>query len=261
MQLIDEMEATGRWLFRWRSYLPFVTVVLLFVALDHFTYPFGSHWWDEAWESVCLAASLAGLALRVVTTGYAPKGMSGRNMKRQVAEQLNTTGMYSIVRNPVYVGNFLIALGMSLFPRLWWIPLVYTLLFALYYERIVFAEEVFLRREFGRRFEDWAARTPAFLPRPSRWQPPASPFNLRKVLRQEHQTLFGIIVVFYCLEVVGDYFVDHELFADAAWNVAMALAVIFFLTIRALRKYTTVLKDRKPQSPDAAPSSQSAVAG
>ena len=73
MQLIEQMEATGRWLFRWPSYLPFVTIVLLFVGLYHFTYPFGSHWWDGAWELVCLVVSLTGLALRVVTTGYAPK--------------------------------------------------------------------------------------------------------------------------------------------------------------------------------------------
>jgi len=259
MLLIEEMEATGRWLFRRRSYLPFVTIVLLFVALNHFTYPFGSHRWDQAWELLCFPVSFAGLALRVVTTGYAPKGTCGRNMKTQVAEQLNTTGMYSIVRNPLYLGNFFIALGMFLFPRVWWVPLVYTLLFTLYYERIVFAEEVFLRRKFGRLFEDWAAKTPAFVPRPSHWKPPASPFNLRKVLRQEHQTLFGIVAVYYGLEVVGDYVVDHELFVDAAWNVAMALAAAFFLTIRVLRRYTTVLKDRKPPSPaPAAP--QSAIA-
>jgi len=259
MLLTEEMEAMGRWLFRWRSYLPIITVVLLFIALDHFTYPFGSHRWDEAWESVCLAVSLAGLVLRIATTGYAPRRTSGRNMKSHVAEQLNTTGMYSIVRNPLYLGNFLIALGMSLFPRLWWVPLVYALLFALYYERIVFAEEVFLRRKFGRRFEEWAARTPAFVPRLRRWQPPALPFNLRKVFRQEHQTLFGIVVVFYCLEGVGDYFVDRELFADPVWNGAIVLAAAFFFTIRVLRKYTTVLKDREPQSPAAA-SSQAPLA-
>ena len=254
MLLIDEMEATGRWLFRWRSYLPLVTVVLLLVSLRHFAYPFGSHKWDEAWETLCLAFSFLGLGLRVATVGYAPKGTSGRNMKKQKAEQLNMTGMYSVVRNPIYLGNFLIGLGIFLFPRVWLLPVVYALLFALYYERIVFAEEVFLRHKFGRRFEDWAAKTPAFLPRPSHWKPPASRFNFRKVCRHEHQTLYAIILVFYALEVSGDYLLNHKLFMDPAWNAVAILATVFFITMRILRKCTPVLNDRERETTDSGPS-------
>ena len=38
-------------------------------------------------------------------------------------------------------------------------PLLYMLIFTLYYERIIFAEEMFLRREFGQAYLDWAATT------------------------------------------------------------------------------------------------------
>ncbi|MGB8874133.1 MAG: hypothetical protein WCC75_12145, partial [Desulfobaccales bacterium] len=45
--------------------------------------------------------------------GLPPRGTSGRNTQGQVAETLNTTGIYSLVRNPLYLGNFLIWLGLS----------------------------------------------------------------------------------------------------------------------------------------------------
>ena len=46
------------------------------------------------------------------------------------------------------------------------------LVFWLYYERIMLAEEEFLRARYGKAFDDWAARTPAFLPNFRHWVPP-----------------------------------------------------------------------------------------
>ena len=62
---------------------------------------------------------------------------------------LNTSGLYSVVRHPLYLGNYLMWLGVALFSRTWWAPVIVSLVFWLYYERIMFAEEEFLRRQFG----------------------------------------------------------------------------------------------------------------
>lgn len=247
MPLIEEMESTGHWLFRWRSYLPIATIALVIAGLQHFVYPFDSHRWDEAWEMICLAISLLGLAIRVVTVGFAPRGTSGRNTKRQVADTLNMTGIYSVVRNPLYLGNFMVGLGESLFLRVWWIPVIYTLAFMLYYERIIFAEEMFLRQKFGELYMNWASRTPAFLPRFRQWKPPALTFNLRKVCRQEHQTLVIMVAVFYCLELAGDYELGHDLFDDTMWNAIAVVTALIFATIRVLRRFTSVFKDKEPE--------------
>ncbi|MGC9453013.1 MAG: methyltransferase family protein, partial [Oceanipulchritudo sp.] len=51
-------------------------------------------------------------------------GTSGRNTKQQVAYSLNTTGFYSVVRNPLYLGNFFMYLGIALFTHHWWLVLV-----------------------------------------------------------------------------------------------------------------------------------------
>jgi protein-S-isoprenylcysteine O-methyltransferase Ste14 len=245
MPMIEEMEAAGKWLFRRRSGLPLLLLVLFFAGLANFAYPFGSHPWDQFWEVLCLVVSLSGLATRVMTVGFAPCRTSGRNRKEQVADELNTTGMYSVVRNPLYFGNFLVGLGMSLFLREWWPPITYALLFILYYERIVFAEEVFLREKFGQAYLDWAADTPAFVPRLGRWKPPALPFNGKKVLRSEHQTLLVIVCTLYCFEFLEDYRVNGRIETDWMWNGILACTLIIFTAIRILHKCTSVLKDRR----------------
>ena len=202
--LIDEMEKHGKWLFRWRSYLPLVAAVLLLSSLPHFVYLFGSHFWDQVWEMFCLGISFLGLFIRIATVGYTPIRTSGRNTTQQVADSLNTSGMYSVVRNPLYLGNFLVGLGFSMFVHVWWVTVIYALLFLVYYERIIMTEELFLQKKFGQEYWEWSKKNPIFFPRFRQWQSPTLPFNIRKVCRNEHQTLFLIVLIFYSLELLGD---------------------------------------------------------
>ncbi|MDR2152686.1 MAG: DUF1295 domain-containing protein, partial [Helicobacteraceae bacterium] len=59
--------------------------------------------------------SALGVAIRVYTIGYKHKGTSGRNTKTQQASALNTKGIYSLTRNPLYLGNFLIGWGVIVY--------------------------------------------------------------------------------------------------------------------------------------------------
>ncbi len=139
MALREELEKQGTWLFKWRSYLPLFILPLFLIALRHSEYlerVFGDLM-DDIYESLCLAISFLGLAIRCLTIGYGPKGTSGRNTKKQKAKILNTTGMYSIVRHPLYLGNFLIFLGITLFVQVWWFSLLAILAFWLYYDLVI----------------------------------------------------------------------------------------------------------------------------
>lgn len=126
MALREEFENTGNWLFRWRSYLPLIVIGRFLLTLREYEYPDHSERLDHIWEVVCLIVSFFGLGIRIFTIGHTPKG-SGRNTKHQVAETLNTTGPYFVVRNPLYLGNFFAALGIALFAHLWWLTLIYLL--------------------------------------------------------------------------------------------------------------------------------------
>jgi protein-S-isoprenylcysteine O-methyltransferase Ste14 len=241
MALQEEFETTGEYCFRWRSYLPLVMAVLFILALAQFRYPFGDRRLDLAWDAGCLGVALLGQIVRFFTVGFVPRGTSGRNTKGQVAEVLNTTGMYAIVRNPVYLGNFLIWFGLSLFMKSVWFTTVIILFFTIFYERIIFTEEVFLRQKFGEVFVEWAGKTPAIIPRFRNWRPPTLPFSVKSAIKREYGTFFAIITTFTVLEVLAGLFTYGTLRIEAVWVKLFVGSGVFYLAIRYLKKKTQVL--------------------
>jgi len=91
----------GEFLFRWRSYLPVLFLPFFVFSFGEFRYLRDSHTAQYAWAACCLLLSTTGLIVRLVTIGFVSDGTSGRNTKSQVAKELNTTGMYSLCRNPL----------------------------------------------------------------------------------------------------------------------------------------------------------------
>ncbi len=244
MPLREEWETQGNWLFRWRSYLPIGLFLLVGWAVVDFQYAGQRHAYQEAWMVGCMLVSFTGLAIRALVVGYSPKGTSGRNTAAgQIAEELNATGMYSLVRHPLYVGNFLIWFGVPLFFHNAWVLAVFCLVFWLYYERIMFAEEEFLRRKFGQEYVRWATTTPAFLPRLSGWRQPLLPFSWRNVLRREYTALFGILMGFAGLEVLEHLVMERRFEIETHWKVLIPLTVAVYVALRTLKRHTSLLTE------------------
>lgn len=243
MALQEEFERSGSWLFQRRSYLPLALIGVTLTAMHQYHYPGGSERLDHLWEGLCLLVSFFGLGIRIVTVGYTPEATSGRNTKRQVAGALNTTGMYSLVRHPLYLGNFFMFLGVALFAHAWSLTLIYVLAFWLYYERIMFAEEAFLRKKFGDEYLTWAHEIPAFIPRLRNYKKPDLPFSLKKVLRKEYNGFFAVILVMFTLEHVGEIILNGGAELDLHWAVLLLLSFIVWATLRILKKKTTFLKE------------------
>jgi protein-S-isoprenylcysteine O-methyltransferase Ste14 len=243
MALREDMEKQGNWLFRWRSYLPLLVIPLFIVALQHagvFEYLFGDRAGDY-WESLSICISILGLAFRCVTAGYVPRGTSGRNTKNQSAEILNTSGMYSIVRNPLYLGNFIIFFGITLFIQVWWLALIVWVGYWLYYERIVYSEEEFLRKKFGALFIDWAEKTPMFFPDFRNWGRPDLPFSLKTMIRREFSTFFAIVSAFFFLELIKNLLRKGKFDAGRSWIVFFIIGVVIYLICVILKKKTKIL--------------------
>jgi len=242
MKMVDSFESSGAWLFRHRSFMPLCAVPLLVVGLLQFHYIQDSHFKTELWAVFCFLVSLSGLAVRVFTIGFVPKRTSGRNTRDQVAASLNTTGIYSQVRHPLYLGNYLAVLGFALFFHSPWIPIVLSCVYALYYERIMFAEEKFLGERFGQDFEQWAAGTPAFLPRFRGWVPPSKSFCWRTALRREYTGLLLVAGGFASLHVLADSLVEGHLQIDRQWAGVFISAIVIYLLLRTLKKHTKLLR-------------------
>jgi protein-S-isoprenylcysteine O-methyltransferase Ste14 len=241
MALDDEFRKQGEWLFRWRSFLPLILVPLVGIALTQLNVETFDNWGDS-WDYFCLTVSFFGLLVRVVTVGYVPAHTSGRNVKRQIADQINTTGIYSIVRHPLYVGNFLIGFGISLVQFVWWLPVIYVLAFWLYYERIMFAEESFLSHKFGERYQQWAASTPAFWPRFGLWRKPSLPFSWLNVLRREYTGLMIVILCHAGQEFFELLIRDHRVVWKMFWATLLFNGLAVYFVLRWINRNTELLK-------------------
>ena len=242
MTLRDSLEARGRWLFRHRSHLPLLLTPVFLAALAGFRSAQDARFLDPVWAAVCLATAFAGLGVRAATVGFVPAGTSGRNTARQLADVLNTSGMYSVVRHPLYLGNGIIFTGVTLFFGCWWLVAIVLLTFALYYERIMLAEEAFLRERFGQEFETWAARVPAIIPNFRLWQAPALQISWRTVIRREYHGAVAILATFAGFQTLGDLTIQRHFVLDwvpAGYAVTGALV---FTVCRFLKKHTNVLR-------------------
>ncbi|MCE7886374.1 MAG: lipid A phosphate methyltransferase [Alphaproteobacteria bacterium PRO2] len=249
MSLHETMIRHGHQMFRWRSYLPLLIMGPLFIALKESVYleSLVGDTLEDAWVFICFILSLAGLALRIYTIGYVPAGTSGRNTKEQKANVLNTTGIYSIVRNPLYLGNFIIILGVLLSIKVWWLVIIGLFGFLIYMERIILAEEKFLSEKFGNSYDQWRMKTPVILPNFRLWQPPAMEFSWKAVMRREYPGLLAIGTAFFIIEFTTDIFFEGEQLwewasEDFIWPVSYAVIIALCLTLRYLKKHTKVLK-------------------
>jgi protein-S-isoprenylcysteine O-methyltransferase Ste14 len=237
MALVHEFENTGNWLFKRRGWLP---VFLIFSGLIVMYYVNRQGiLFDSGEELIFLGISLFGEAIRVFTVGFAPRSTSGRNtIDGQIADELNVTGSYSVIRHPLYLGNFFMWLGPSLFLRSAWFTIMFCLIYWLYYERIMFAEEQFLRRKFGDIYDKWSETVKAFIPATTKYVPSKLPFSVRNVLRREHNSFVNIFVIFALLDLVRNYIISGRIFLTSLWEYIIIAAVSVWIILWIINRKT-----------------------
>ena len=71
------------------------------------------------------------------------------------ASELQTTGIYGISRNPMYVGLTIVYLGITFLVGNWWNLILFPLLFLVVQEYVIKREEKYLLLEFGLKYEEY----------------------------------------------------------------------------------------------------------
>ena len=104
--------------------------------------------------AIGLVLGLAGALVRLYASGFIVKN-----------QELATDGAYRFVRHPLYTGNILLVIGFALAGSRWWGLPVALFFFWFYYPTAIEYEDRKLHRIFGAAWEQWAARTPALMPR------------------------------------------------------------------------------------------------
>jgi len=241
MSMIREFEKSGNRLFKYRSFIPLVLYVFAALAIwldkDEFV-PYQEYWWSL----ICLGVSAIGMMIRAIAIGYAPRGTSGRNTGKQIADTINTTGLYSVVRHPLYLGNFLMWLGLIIYVGSWEFLIFAVFFFWIYYERIMFAEERFIGGKFGQEFEDWAAKTPAFFPKCSGYVKTGRTLNWRSVMRREYHGFFATILSFAIINFLKHLFYTKEPMLDIEWMIGLGAGLLIYIFVRFVVKATRWLE-------------------
>lgn len=240
--IVSESLREGRWLFRWRSYPPAVVLAYVLVVTALEPVPAGGRGAIAFWAALGIALGLLGLSIRAWTVGHVAIGTSGRGTKRLRAEELNTGGIYSLCRHPLYLGNFFMWIGVAAFTGKPVVVLVTVLLFWLYYERIMMAEERYLFEEFGEGFRQWADRTPPFVPRLQGWRAWPYPYSLRFVLGRDYQALYGFVAATAAVALVRVFAMGYTWPRADHWIVYFGAGTAAYVLLHTLKRRTRLLE-------------------
>jgi protein-S-isoprenylcysteine O-methyltransferase Ste14 len=198
--------AVGNFFFQYRNYL-FPVIFVLAALTFRPSIMFGSPPADRLIAASGVLFVLLGEAVRLVTIGfeYIHRGGKGR---RVYAGRLVQGGVFGVVRNPMYIGNMLIAVGMTMYLRSPQGYLVLIPLFLFLYQALIAAEEAYLRHKFGRDYEDYCVKVNRFLPRLGRIPQAFAGmrFDWRRSLRKDLGTIVGLTMGLILIPLWRTYF-------------------------------------------------------
>jgi len=236
MALLHSFESDGNWLFKRRGWLPVFLFILAVPVIFITDYSRITPETKLMVGTIAIVVSFLGQWIRAYTVGTTPKGTSGRNTEEQVAESLNSTGIYSIVRHPLYLGNYLMWIGIVIYTLNWYFVIIVSLMYWLYYERIMFAEERFLEGKFGKAYLDWSLKAPAFIPRFKQFVKASVPFSMITVLRREYTGVLNTVIGFLFVDVLR-YRAANGDFKFFEWQgYVLGGTIALALVLRTLKK-------------------------
>jgi protein-S-isoprenylcysteine O-methyltransferase Ste14 len=139
-----------------------------------------------------LMISISGLLIRAWASGYLKKN-----------QELTVTGPYAFTRNPLYLGTFILAMGVAVTTNSWWFVALFIALYLLIYIPVMMAEAETLNKLFPVEYASYSARVPMFLPRflPSRNSNGVrGQFALAQYLKhREYRAAFGVFIIYLLL--------------------------------------------------------------
>ncbi|MCK5202512.1 MAG: hypothetical protein KAR15_01520 [Desulfobacterales bacterium] len=175
------------------------------------------------------AISLFGGLIRMTSVGFSKPVTSGRENYLK-AENLNTSGLYSLVRNPLYVGNFFIYNGILIAYSSIFALVLLNVFFVFNYYFIIYSEEVFLKKEFGNEYENYVKSVPSVVPNFKEYKKNEGRFTFLKVILREKNTTFYWTLLFVVSLLLKQYKLNDGAI-DNFWFHAIPVLILFGLNI------------------------------
>jgi protein-S-isoprenylcysteine O-methyltransferase Ste14 len=234
------MISIGNFFFKYRNFL----FIFLYLALFIPSPPIfrksgiGEHYYLFP-LIIGLFITISGQLIRGVTIALAYIVRGGSD-KKVYAENLVTTGIFNHCRNPLYVGNILMLVGVGILINSLLFLVVFIPLFLFIYQAIVLAEENFLRNKFGQQFDAYCSRVSRWLINFRNISATISGmyFNGKRWLIKEYNTqtvwLLGIVVILlfrYPQLTDGDTEQRNKVFI-----ICCVVLAVYYVTIRYCKK-------------------------
>jgi protein-S-isoprenylcysteine O-methyltransferase Ste14 len=240
-----ELAREGEALFKKRGkFLQYVGILSVVIAyLNGAMGPFTSDIANLLWFCAAFGVAFGGALFRIVTSGHAALGTSGSNKVGAIAAELNTTGTYSLVRNPLYTGRIINFTGIAMLSGSWEYGVLTFLVSVLVYERISVYEEEFLREEFGSAHSKWAEQVPFLWPRLRGWKKPKYPFWIRRCIKREEKKIMWLVTVVALCDFAQRGFDPARLPDNLFWYYVWGLGLLAYMASRGLRYFTRTYED------------------
>lgn len=230
----------GNFFFRYRNWLFIILYLLLFLPspplFSESVFGAGYYWWPII---IGLVITISGQAIRGATIGLAYIIRGGKEGK-VYAEELVTTGIFNHCRNPLYVGNILMLLGVGVLSNSLLYVAVIMPLFLIIYQAIVLAEENFLRNKFGTSFDAYCSRV-------NRWVPSlkgisstfsSMTFKWKRWILKEYNTqyiwLTGIVLILLLKYPQLTDYNEHK--RNVLLAIILPLLLVMYVLVRYLKK-------------------------
>jgi protein-S-isoprenylcysteine O-methyltransferase Ste14 len=186
----------GNFFFKYRNLIFPIIGVLIFIPSPILFTPeiFGAHYYTIP-LILGITIALSGQVIRALTIGLKYIVRGGKD-KKVYAEDLVTEGLFRHCRNPLYVGNILMLLGVGIISNSLFFLLFVVPFFCFIYQAIVLAEENYLRNKFGVSYL-------AYTNDVNRWVPDlrglgntlaSMEFNWRRYLINEYNTVYMLLI-------------------------------------------------------------------
>jgi len=221
--------AVGNFFFQYRNRL-FPLIFLLAALTLRPSIMFGSPLADRLLAASGMIIVLFGELVRLLTIGFEYIHRGGKE-GRVYAGRLVQGGVFGLVRNPMYIGNVLIAVGMTVYLRS---PLAYAILIPLFmflYQALIAAEEAYLCDRFGSDYEEYCAKVNRFLPRLEHIPEAFSGmrFDWRRSVRKDLGTVVGLTMGLILIPLWRTYHLDG--WATMLSRIPFSLGLSFALTL------------------------------
>jgi len=208
------MTHIGNFFFQYRNRL-FPLIVLVIFALQP---PRPA----QVMDWLALTIALSGLAFRSFVIGYAYIKRGGLN-KKVYAENLVTEGLFGVCRNPLYVGNMLIYVGVFLLHGSPLVAVVGIATFLFIYQCIIYAEEAFLRNKFGVGYDQYCREVARWIPnfRTFGKATEGMKFNAGRAIKKDYSTIATTLVMLALAQIY-----KHAYYGDSANIATLIMAIV-----------------------------------